>query len=130
MSDLTHIRNKIQKGVFDRLGTTAELLTTSSVATSYGGYTSGAISITSTQDITVALYSSYPERNAYQPFGNITAGDFIVLMPYTLEDSVSKGTHIRYDSVTYTVHEIEKYIIDNGTVLVAARCTRDAEQLA
>lgn len=120
MATLSGIRNKLETKIFSKFGSTATWEAYSSQTLDKWGDTTTSYATGSS--ITVVPYNYIVSRLNFQPFGNLQENEVALVVRY--DQTIGVNDRITYDSTTYRVVEIEKYIYDDGVLAQAIRLAK------
>jgi hypothetical protein len=117
MSLLTSIQGKIEKRIFDKLG--SDVIRTPFLSSSIDKWGDATITTSTTETILAIPYNLIRDRNDYQPFGVLEKGE--VIMAFKYDQTLNKDDKITFETKTYILKEIETFPMSGGNVLQLAR---------
>lgn len=120
MGLLESVRNKLEAQVFNKLGSTATLVTYSSPTYDKWGDLQTASSASS--DITIVPYNLFAQRISYQPFGTMEEGDSDNVVPY--DTTINVKDKVTLLGTEYEVKAIEDYILQGGKLAIFVRLAK------
>jgi hypothetical protein len=126
MVSATGVRSKLQTKVFGKLGQIILLSNyTSSTIDKWGD---ALVTYATASSVTAVPYNYVKEQLAWEPFGNLTDGETMFVVPYGT--TVGIKDKIVFDTKTWYVKQIEDFPMGDGTSnLVVAKGILLARQI-
>lgn len=120
MVNISNLQNKIEKKIFDALGSDYSFYAyTESTSDKWGDQTEAFGSATT---ITVVPYSLYANRNSYNVFGDLQEGEVDVVFKH--DQSLKVGDKLVIDDYDFIIKVVEEFPLKNENLVKIARLSK------
>ena len=118
------VRDDLEEEVFNEFGKTMILRTITPIYNDYGELEGQTNTDT---NIVAVPYNITEDRESYQPFGNLEAGDMDVAIKYS--DTITTDDYLVIEGIVYKVKNIQKNFLPDNVVTIV-RVSKIADKTA